>query len=116
MDKGIDEIVSIADRFEVPIEKVIRPVLDGIEKGLSLQGCLANARLALALEKGTRELFSLDDAAALLNCTIEQVAANIEQLGITPMEMTTATGFEWLLKDYRPLPLPGGRGSEKHKK
>ena len=54
MDKAktIDEIVRIANRFGASIEKVIRLVLDGRKRGLSLQSCLANARLTLAVEKG----------------------------------------------------------------
>ena len=109
MDKEIDEILSIADRFGVSIDEVIRNVLDGWARGLSLRGCIAKARLNLALEKGRHEFFSLDDAAAILNCTIEQVAADIKRLGICPGEMTTAKGFEWLLMDYRPMPGPENR-------
>lgn len=97
MFENADKLQSIANRFEVPMTEVQRIVRDGLDRGLSFKACLTGARLILSMKTGKHELFSLDDAAAALGCTREEAAAELKELGIEPMELSTLPGFEWLL-------------------
>ena len=92
-----DKLQSIADRFGVHLGVVQKIVRSGLDRDLSFKACLVGARLALALESGKTELFSLDDAAAALGCTKEEAAAELKELGVEPMKLSTLPGFEWLL-------------------
>lgn len=40
---------------------------------------------------------SLDEVASVLGCTKEKAAAEMEQLGISPIKVSTLPGFEWVL-------------------
>lgn len=97
MFENTNELWDIANRFDVPPVEVQRIVRSGLDRGLSFRACLTGARLALSIQTGKHELFSMDDAAAALGCTQEEAAAEMEKLGISPIKATTMPGFEWLL-------------------
>lgn len=97
MYENADKLQSIADRFEVPMSEVQRIVRDGLDRGFSFEACLTGVRLILSMKTGKHELFSLDDAAAALDCTREEAAAELKKLGIEPMKLSTLPEFEWLL-------------------
>ena len=78
----------------IEVQRIVR---DGLDRGLSFEACLTGARLILSMKTGKHELFSLDDAAAALGCTREEAAAELKELGIEPMKLSTLPGFEWLL-------------------
>lgn len=92
-----DKLQVIADRFEVPLTEVQRIVQSGLDRGLTFEACLTGARLVLSMKTGKHELFSLDDAAAALGCTREEAAAEMKQLGVEPVKLSTLPGFEWVL-------------------
>lgn len=49
------------------------------------------------MESGKEELFSLDDIAAVLGCSREEAATELEKQGIQGAQISTLPGFEWLL-------------------
>lgn len=97
MFENTDKLWDIADRFKVPPVEVQRIVQSGLDRGLTFEACLTGARLILSMRTGKHELFSLDDAAAALGCTREEAAAELKELGVEPMKLSTLPGFEWLL-------------------
>ena len=97
MFENADKIQSIADRFGVHLREVQRIVKSGLDRDLSLEACLVGAWLALSMESGKEELFSLDDIAAVLGCSREEAAAELEKQGIQGAQISTLPGFEWLL-------------------
>lgn len=98
MSDNTDKLLDIANRFDVPPVEVQRIVCSGLDRGLSIESCLVGARLILSLRTGRHELFSLDDAAAALGCTREEASAELKQLGVEPMKLSTLPGFEWLVE------------------
>ena len=74
MFENADKLQSIADRFGVYLGIVQNIVQSGLDRDLSLEACLVGARLALSMESGKEELFSLDDIAAVLGCSREEAA------------------------------------------
>lgn len=93
------EIEFVASRFPgVSVGRVTNIVRDGLDRGLSFDTALVGARLALAKEAGVEELFTLDEVASVLGCTNEQAEDEMEQLGISPIKVSTLPGFEWLLQ------------------
>ena len=97
MFENADKLQSIADRFGVRLGIVQKIVQSGLDRDLSLEACLVGARLALSMESGKEELFSLDDIAAVLGCSREEAAAELEKQGIQGAQISTLPGFEWLL-------------------
>lgn len=94
----MDEAEFVASRFPgTSVDTVVEIVRSGIDHGFSFDTALVGARLALAKETGQEELFSLDEVASAMGCTQEKAAAEMEQLGISPIKATTLPGFEWLL-------------------
>ena len=98
MFENADKLQAIADRFEVPLTGVQRIIKSGLDRELSFEACLTGARLILSMSTGKHELFNLDDAAAALGCTKEEAAAELKELGVEPMKLSTLPGFEWLLE------------------
>ena len=97
MFENADKLQSIADRFGVHLREVQRIVKSGLDRDLSLEACLVGAWLALSMESGKKELFSLDDIAAVLGCSREEAATELEKQGIQGAQISTLPGFEWLL-------------------
>lgn len=97
MFENADKLQSIADRFGVYPGEVQRIVQSGLDCDLSFEACLVGARLALSMEGGKEELFSLDDIAAALGCSREEAAAELEKQGIQGAQISTLPCFEWLL-------------------
>ena len=97
MFENADKLQSIADRFGVHFGIVQKIVQSGLDRDLSLEACLVGARLALSMESGKEELFSLDDIAAVLGCSREEAATELEKQGIQGAQISTLPGFEWLL-------------------
>ena len=94
----MDEVEFVASRFPgTDVDTVVEIVRSGLDHGFSFDTALVGARLALAKETGQAELFSLDKVASAMGCTRDEAAAEMEQLGISPIKATTLPGFEWLL-------------------
>ncbi len=94
----MDEIEAVAARFpDTEVGQVTEIVRSGLDHGFSFKTALVGARLALAMQTGKEELFSLDDVAAALGCTKEEAAAEMERQGIQGGTLSTLSGFEWLL-------------------
>ena len=105
MFENADKLQSIADRFGVYLGIVQNIVQSGLDRDLSLEACLVGARLALSMESGKEELFSLDDIAAVLGCSREEAATELEKQGIQGAQISTLPGFEWLLGQMLPPPF-----------
>lgn len=97
MFENNDKLQAVADRFQVPVGEVQRIVRSGLDAGFSLNTALTGARLALSMATGKHELFSLDDVTEALGCTKEEAVAELEQMGIAPLKLSTLPGFEFLL-------------------
>jgi len=98
MWERMDEIEAVANRFpDVGVEQVKEIIRSGLDRGFSFETALVGARLALAMQTGREELFTLDDVAAALGCTKEEASAEMERQGIQGMTISTLPGFEWLL-------------------
>lgn len=97
MFEHADKLQAIADRFGVQMGEVQRIVQSGLDSGISFEACLVGARLALSMESGKTELFSLDDISAALGCSREEAAAELEKQGIQGAQISTLPGFEWAL-------------------
>lgn len=98
MYERMGEIEFVASRFPgTDVETVKEIVRSGLDHGFSFDTALVGAKLALAMQTGQEELFSLDDVAAALGCTKEEAAAEMERHGIQGMTISTLPGFEWLL-------------------
>lgn len=94
----MDQVEFVASRFPgTSVEEVADIVRSGLDRGISFDAALVGARLALAKEAGVEELFSLDEVASVLGCTKEKAMEEMEQLGISPIKVSTLPGFEWLL-------------------
>lgn len=94
----MDDVEFVASRFPgTDVDTVVEIVRSGLDHGFSFDTALVGARLALAKETGQEELFSLDEVASAMGCTREKAAAEMEQLGISPIKATTLPGFEWLV-------------------
>ncbi len=98
MWEHMEEIEAVAARFpDTEAGQVAEIVRSGLDHGFSFETALVGARLALAMQTGQDELFSLDDVAAALGCTKEEAAAEIKRQGIQGVTISTLPGFEWLL-------------------
>lgn len=98
MWERMNEIEFVASRFpDADVETVKGIVRSGLDHGFSFDTALVGARLALAMQTGQEELFSLADVAAALGCTKEEAAAEMERQGIQGLTISTLPGFEWLL-------------------
>lgn len=92
------ELEAIAARFPgTDITTVQNIVRSGLDRGLSFEACLVGARLALSMETGKEELFSLTDVAAALGCSKEEAKAEMERRGIQGANISTLPGLEWIL-------------------
>ncbi len=81
-----DEIEAVAARFPgVSAGQIQEIVCSGLDHGFSFKTALVGARLAYAMQTGQEELFSLDDVAAVLGCTKEEAAAEMERHEIQGM-------------------------------
>jgi len=93
-----ERIKAIAARYPgVDVGSIEEMIRSGEAYGLSPDACLVGIRLALAMEHGREELFSLDDVAAALGCTREEAAAEVERQNISTVKVSTLPGLEWLL-------------------
>ena len=98
MWEHMDEIEAVAARFPgIGVGKVMEIVRSGLDHGFSFETSLVGARLALAMETGKEELFTLDDVAVALGCSREEAAEEMKRQGIQGMNISTLPGFEWLL-------------------
>lgn len=86
---------AIADRYNIPAERVLSIVLSGMNSGLSREAALVGARLVLS---DGNELFSMEDVAVAIGGTIEDVAKLIQENKIPHVSITPAPGFESLFK------------------
>jgi len=95
MWERMDEIEAIAARFpDVGVEKAKEVVRSGLDHGFPFETALVGLQLALAMQTGQEELFTLDDVAAALCCTKEEAAAEMERQGIQGVTISTLPGFE----------------------
>lgn len=98
MWERMDEVEAVAGRFPgIAVEQVKEIVRSGLDHGFSFETALVGARLALAMETGKEELFSLDDVAAALGCSREEAVEEMRRQGLQGMTISTLPGFEWLL-------------------
>lgn len=97
MFERMDKIEFVASRFPgVSVGRVTNVVRNGLDHGLSFDTALAGARLAIAEETGRGSLYTLDEVASVLGCTAEVADEKMEQLGISPIQVSALPGFEWL--------------------
>lgn len=98
MYERMGEIEFVASRFPgTEVETVKRIVQSGLDRGFSFDTALVGAKLALAMQTGQDQLFSLDEVASAMGCSSEAAEAEMEQLGISPIKASTLPGFEWAL-------------------
>lgn len=98
MYERMGEIEFVASRFPgTDVETVKEIVRSGLDHGFSFDTALVGARLALAMQTGQDQLFSLDEVVSAMGCSSEAAEAEMEQLGISPIKASTLPGFEWAL-------------------
>lgn len=96
----MDEVEFVASLFPgTDVETVKGIVQSGLDNGFSFDTALVGAKLALAMQTGREQLFTLDEVASAMGCTTEAVETEMEQLGISPIKASTLPGFEWLLRE-----------------
>ena len=88
----------IADRYGIPVEQVQEIVLSGMNRGITREAALVGARLALSTAHGGNELFSMEDVAAAIGGTVDDVAKMIQDEKISPAFVRPAPGFEFLFQ------------------
>lgn len=91
------EIAAIAKRHHTTENRVREIVVSALAAGLSVQAGLAGTRLALSLEDGTEEFFTVNDVAVILDTDEQTAVQEMEKAGISPARITTLPCFEWLL-------------------
>lgn len=98
MWERMGEIEFVASRFPgTEVGTVQRIVQSGLDHGFSFDTALVGAKLALAMQTGTDQLFSLDEVASALGCTNEEAEAEMERLCVQPVKASALPGFEWAL-------------------
>lgn len=79
METAADEMVRIAARYKVDRSLVEQIVRSGLERGLNIRACLVGARLGLSSQSDGEELFTLEDAAAAIGGTVEDVRRMMDE-------------------------------------
>lgn len=91
------EIDAIARRHDTSADEVKRIVASALKNGLGVEEGLIGARLALSLSDGKEEYFTADEAASVLGTDKQTAEQEMEKAGVSPVQITTLPGFEWLL-------------------
>lgn len=85
---------EIADRYNFPADEIQRLVVSGMNDGLTRQAALAGVRLALSMETGQEEYFSLEETAAASGHTMEELQEMVDRGKITPIRITPSPILE----------------------
>lgn len=99
---GADETVqAIARRFHVDVKVVRDIVRSGMEAGFSANACYLGARLALSMATGESELFSVEEVADSLGCSVEDVMKQLHAEGVEPVTVATSSIFQVAIDEWK---------------
>ena len=99
---GDDETVqAIAQRFHVDVKMVQDIVRSGMEAGLSANACYLGARLGLSMATGESELFSVEEVADSLGCSVEDVMNQLHAEGVEPVTVATSPIFQAAIDEWK---------------
>lgn len=99
---GADETVqAIAKRFHVDVKMVQDIVRSGMEAGLSANACYLGARLGLSMATGESELFSVEEVADALGCSVEEVMNQLHAEGVEPVTVATSPIFQAAIDEWK---------------
>lgn len=99
---GLDESVqAIAQRFHVDVKVVQDIVRSGMEAGLSANACYLGARLGLSMATGESELFSVEEVADSLGCSVEDVMNQLHAEGVEPVTVATSPIFQAAIDEWK---------------
>lgn len=77
------------------------PVRSGMEAGFSANACYLGARLALSMATGESELFSVEEVADSLGCSVEDVMKQLHAEGVEPVTVATSSIFQVAIDEWK---------------
>ncbi|OUN39677.1 hypothetical protein B5G28_04125 [Faecalibacterium sp. An77] len=76
-------------------------VRGGMAAGLSANACFLGARLALSMATGDSELFSVEEMADSLGCSVEEMMNQLHAEGVEPVTVATSPIFRAVIEEVK---------------
>lgn len=96
-----ETVQAIAQRFRVDVKVVQDIVRSGMAAGLSANACFLGARLALSMATGDSELFSVEEVADSLGCSVEEMMNQLHAEGVEPVTVATSPIFQAVIEEVK---------------